>query len=72
MSELLGGGRSAPPPAPPVIPPPAPVRDDVAGTAASERTRLAAQRGRRATMLGGPGAYAAAPSGQRVLLGVSD
>jgi len=72
MGALFGGGPSAPPPSPPVIPPPAPVRDDVAGTAAAERARLAAQRGRGATMLGSPGAYAAAPSRQRTLLGVSD
>ena len=72
MGEMFGGRPSMPPPSPPMIPPPAPVRDDVGGTAASERARLAAQRGRGATMLGPPGAYAAAPSGQRSLLGVSD
>lgn len=70
MGALFGGGPSVPPPSPPVIPPPAPVRDDMAGTAAAERQRLAAQRGRGATLLSGN--YAPAPTGQRVLLGVSE
>lgn len=71
MAALFGGGGPKGGSAQaPVIPPPAPVRDDVAGTAASERQRLAAQRGRGATLLGGPGSYAAAPAAQRTLLGV--
>lgn len=70
MGALFGGGPQIPPPRPPVIPPPAPVRDDMGGTAAAERARVAAQRGRGATLLSGN--YAPAPSGQRVLLGVSE
>lgn len=69
MSFLIGGGAK-PTAQSPVIPPPAPVRDDVAGAAAGERQRLAALRGRGATMLSGD--YAPAPSGQRVLLGMAE
>jgi hypothetical protein len=67
MGALFSSPK-VPPPQAPVIPPPAPVRDDVTGTAAAERQRLAALRGRGATMLGG--SYAAAPDARRVLLGM--
>jgi len=70
MSGLFSS-PSAPPPQAPVIPPPAPVRDDVAGTAAAERQRLAGLRGRGATILGNPGSFAPAGDGRRTLLGVS-
>lgn len=70
MAALFGGGPKGGASQPPVIPPPAPVRDDVASTAAADRQRLAAMRGRGATLLGGPGSYSAAPAGQRTLLGV--
>jgi hypothetical protein len=72
MGALFGGGPKAPAPQAPIIPAPAPVRDDVTGSAAGERMRLAALRGRGATLLGAPGAYAAAPDQRRVLLGVSE
>lgn len=68
MGEGLFGGGRRPATQAPVIPPPAPVRDDMAGTAAAERQRLAAQRGRASTLLSGN--YQAAPAGQRVLLGM--
>jgi len=70
MGALFSSPK-APPPQAPVIPPPAPVRDDVAGTAAAERQRLAGLRGRGATILGNPGSFAPAGDGRRTLLGVS-
>lgn len=70
MAEMFGK-PAAPTPQPPVIPPPAPVRDDVTATANAERQRIAAQRGRAATLLGPPGSYTAAPDQRRTLLGVA-
>lgn len=70
MAFLMGGGKPAAQAQAPVIPPPAPVRDDVGGAASGERQRIAALRGRGATMLSGD--YAPAPSGQRVLLGMAE
>jgi len=71
MGALFSSPK-APLPQAPVIPAPAPLRDEVTGTAAAERQRLAGLRGRGATLLGGPGSYARAPDAKRTLLGVAD
>jgi hypothetical protein len=70
MAALMPGGARGAAPSAPVIPPPAPVRDDMAATAAGERQRIAGLRGRATTLLGPPGSYTAAPDARRTLLGV--
>ena len=67
---MFGGAPKASPQQAVKIPAPAPVRDDVGDTAAEQRARLAGLRGRGATLLGAPGAYAAGTDQKRVLLGV--
>lgn len=71
MGALFGGGPKAPPPQAPIIPAPAPVRDDAAAAGAAERQRVAALRGRAATLLGSPAGYGAAGDARPTLLGVS-
>ncbi|CAB4166194.1 hypothetical protein UFOVP843_15 [uncultured Caudovirales phage] len=67
MTGLFGG---APKPSAPIIPAPAPMKSDaeVVADAAAERARLAAAKGRGATLLTGADT-APAPSAPKVLLG---
>jgi hypothetical protein len=67
MSGLFGG---APKPTAPIIPAPAPMKSDaeVLADAGAERARLAAAKGRGATLLTGADS-SPAPAAPKVLLG---